>query len=130
MPASRFRGALPTTLRALLSLGFLAAALTKFVPHSGWDERFLAWGYPAWFVPLVGGVEVLGVVGLWIPRLSGYAMVLLAGVLLEASYANLSHPPLLQAIRPAVFLVLLLALYVTQRRVGRYTGRSVGGDLT
>ena len=127
MPASRFRRALPVTLRVLISLGFLAAALTKFMPHSGWEERFAAWGYPAWFVPLVGGLEVLGVVGLWIPRLSGYAMVLLAGVLLEAGYANLSHPPLAQAVRPAVFLVLLLGLYVTQRRALRYPGPSAGG---
>jgi putative oxidoreductase len=119
MPASTFRRALPGTLRVLLSLGFLAAALTKFVPHSGWEERFAAWGYPVWFVPLVGSAEVLGVIGLWIPRLSRYAIVLLAVVLLEASYANLSHPPLVQAVRPAVFLTLLLGLYITQRGSAR-----------
>lgn len=58
-------------------------------------------------------------IGLWIPRLSRYAIVLLTVVLLEASYANLSHPPLVQAVRPAVFLTLLLGLYITQRGAAR-----------
>lgn len=119
MPRPAFRRPLPVTLRLLLSLGFLAAALTKSVPHSGWPERFAAWGYPAWFVPVIGGLEVLGVFGLWVPRVSQQAMVLLAVVLLEASYANLSHPPILQVVRPAVFLALLTALFVTQRMVPR-----------
>ena len=119
MPTPSFRRPLPVILRVLLSLGFLAAAVTKFLPHSGWQERFAAWGYPLWFVPLVGALELLGVVGLWVPRLSQYAMLLLAGVLVEASYANLSHPPLAQAIRPAVFLGLLLGLFVTQRLAPR-----------
>lgn len=119
MPFPAFRRPLPVTLRVLLSLGFLAAALTKFVPHSGWQERFVAWGYPAWFVPIIGSLEVLGVLGLWVPRVSQQAMVLLAVVLLEASYANLSHPPIVQAVRPAVFLALLTALFVTQRMASR-----------
>lgn len=114
-----FRRPVPVTLRILLSLGFLAAALTKFLPHSGWQERFTAWGYPAWFVPVVGALEVLGVLGLWVPRVSWQAMVLLAVVLLEASYANLSHPPIAQAVRPALFLTLLTALFVTQRMAPR-----------
>jgi hypothetical protein len=32
-------------LRILLSLAFLAAAVRKFLPQSGWRERFAGWGY-------------------------------------------------------------------------------------
>lgn len=53
--------------------------------------------------------------GLWIPRISQRAMVRLAFVLLEASYANLSHPPIAQAVRPTLSLALPAALVVTQR---------------
>jgi uncharacterized membrane protein YphA (DoxX/SURF4 family) len=115
MTLPSFRRPLPVTLRVLVSLGFLAAALTKFLPHSGWQTRFAAWGYPAWFVPLVGGLEVLGVAGLWVPRVSRQAIVLLAVVLIEATYTNLSHPPTMQAIRPGVFLTLLTALFLAQQ---------------
>jgi uncharacterized membrane protein YphA (DoxX/SURF4 family) len=117
-----FRRPLPVVLRVLLSLGFLAAAVGKFLPHSGWEARFVGWGFPAWFVPIVGGLEVLGVIGLWLPRVSRQAIALLAIVLLEASYANLSHPPIMQAIRPAVFLALLLGLFFTQRMPLRSIG--------
>jgi uncharacterized membrane protein YphA (DoxX/SURF4 family) len=119
-----FRRPLPVVLRVLLSLGFLAAAVGKFIPQSGWEARFVAWGYPTWFVPIVGALEVLGVIGLWIPRLSQPSMLLLAGVMIEASYANLSHPPIVQAIRPAVFIVLLLGLFITQRKPGRVAAPS------
>ena len=111
-----FRRPLPVVLRVLLSLGFLAAAVGKFIPKSGWEARFVVWGYPTWFAPIVGAIEVLGVIGLWIPRTSQPSMLLLAGVMLEASYASLSHPPIVQAIRPAAFMVLLLGLSITQRR--------------
>ena len=53
------------------------------------------------------------------PRVSQQAMVLLAIVLVEASYANLSHPPIGQAVRPIMFLALLTALFVTQRMAPR-----------
>ena len=115
MNLSAFGRPLSVILRVLLSLGFLAAALTKFLPHSVWQARFAGWGYPTWFVPLVGGIEVLGVVGLWIPRVSRQAIVLLGVVLIEATYTNLSHPPSIQAIRPIVFVALLTALFITQQ---------------
>lgn len=119
MPNPSFRRPVPTTLRVLLSLGFLAAAVTKFLPHSGWHERFAEWGYPDWFVPLVGGLEVLGVVGLWVPRASRQAMLILGGILLEATYTSLSHPPLAQVARPVAFVTLLALLFVTQQKAPR-----------
>ncbi len=119
MKTPSFARPLPVTLRVLLSLGFLAAAIPKFLPGSGWHERFVAWGYPSWFVPLVGALEVLGVIGMWVPRASVASMALLAVVLLEASYANLSHPPVLQAARPVIFLAMLTALFWAQRRAPR-----------
>ncbi len=116
MKTSSFARPLPMTLRVLPSLGFLAAAIAKFLPASGWYEHFANWGYPSWFVPVVGACEILGVIGLWIPRASAAAMALLAVVLLEASYANVSHPPIVQALRSVVFLAMLAALFLTQRR--------------
>ncbi len=129
MNAPSFTRPVPIGLRVMLSLGFLLAAITKFVPGSSWYERFAAWGYPLWFVPLVGALEVLGGVGLWVPRASGYAMLLLAGVLLEATYANVSHPPIAAAIRPTLFLTLLALLFFTQRRLPRGLQRD-GGAAT
>ncbi len=115
MPDSVFRRALPVVLRVLLSLGFLAAGLSKFAPQSGWEARFAGWGYPAWFVLVIGALEVVGVLGLWVPAVSRYAIGLLALILLGATYTNLTHPPISEAVRPVIFLVVLATLFVTQR---------------
>lgn len=106
-------------LRILLSLAFLAAGLPKFLPQSGWRERFAGWGYPAWFVLVIGLLEVAGVIGLWVPRLSRAAMTLLIAIMIGAAYTNLTHPPIAQALRPVIFLLLVVLLR-------RLSGRSPG----
>lgn len=98
-------------LRILLSLAFLAAGLPKFLPQSGWRTRFVGWGFPAWFVLVVGALEVAGVIGLWIPRVSRPAMALLAVIMIGAAITNLTHPPAVQALRPVVFLLFVGLLW-------------------
>ena len=109
---SRFtvRRTLFWTLKVLLTLGFLMAGLTKFSSQSGWVERFASWGYAPWFVTVIGVLETLGVVGLWIPRLEHYAIGLLTLILLGAAYTNATHPPVAAVLRPLAFLLLLAAL--------------------
>lgn len=112
---SVLRRALPVILRIVLSLGFLAAGLSKFAPQSGWQNRFAGWGYPAWFVLVIGALEVVGVLGLWVPAASRYAIGLLALILGGATYTNLTHPPITEAVRPVLFLAVLATLFVTQQ---------------
>jgi uncharacterized membrane protein YphA (DoxX/SURF4 family) len=112
------RRALPWVLRALLSLGFLVPGLTKFSPQAGWVERFAGWGYAAWFVTVIGSLETLGAIGLWVPRTRPYAVALLAIIMLGAVYTNLTHPPISDALRPLVFLALLAGLSWAQRGPG------------
>src|SRR3970040_2255376 len=100
------RRALPWILRALLTLGFLVPGLTKFSPQSGWVERFAGWGYAAWFVTVVGSLESLGAMGLWVPRVRQYAVALLAIIMLGATYTKQNYSPLDSALRSVVVLVL------------------------
>jgi uncharacterized membrane protein len=109
---STVRRVVAVILRILLSLGFFAAGITKFLPASNWHARFAGWGYAPWFVPVIGILELLGVLGLWVPGLARPAAGLLAVILMGALYTNVTHPPLVEAIRPAVFLVLLGAMYI------------------
>lgn len=103
-------------LRILLSLAFLAAGLPKFLPQSGWRERFAGWGYPAWFVLVIGALEVAGVIGLWVPRTCRTAMALLAVIMVGAILTNLTHPPIGQALRPILFLLLVVVLWRLRER--------------
>ena len=106
---------LPVLLRVVLTLGFLLPAVTKFLPEFGWVGRFAGWGYPAWFVPVIGSLELLGVIGLWVPRARQGAVALLAAIMLGAIYTNVTHPPLSEIVRPVIFLALLGTLATVQR---------------
>ena len=116
MSSFRVRRTLAWMLKILLTLGFLMAGLTKFSSQSGWVERFVGWGYAPWFVPVIGVLETLGVVGLWIPRLERYAVGLLTLILLGAAYTNATHPPVGAVVRPLAFLLLLAALVWLRNR--------------
>jgi uncharacterized membrane protein YphA (DoxX/SURF4 family) len=105
-----FRRTLFWTLKVLLTFGFLTAGLSKFSPRSGWVERFAGWGYAPWFVTVIAVLEVLGVAGLWMPRLERYAIGLLALIMLGAVYTNATHPPVAALVRPLAFLFLLAGL--------------------
>ena len=105
-------------LRALLTLGFLLPGVTKFLPQFGWVGRFAGWGYPAWFVTVIGSLEILGAAALWIPRVRQYAVALLGVIMLGALYTSATHPHMTDVLRPAIFLVLLGVLGWSERVQG------------
>ena len=49
------------TLAVLLGLLFMLTGLTKVADSGMWEEKFLAWGLPGWFVLPIGLVELAGV---------------------------------------------------------------------
>ena len=117
LPASITR-AIPWLLRGLLTVGFLPAGLTKFLNQAGWVDRFATWGYGAWFVPVIGILELVGLAALWIPSLTRYGVALLTILMLGAAYTHLAHPPQEAVLRPALFLLALGLLYWSLRRAG------------
>jgi putative oxidoreductase len=113
----------PWAVKGLLTLGFLSAGLTKLLQPAGWIERFAGWGYAAWFVTLIGVLETVGTVGLWVPRLARPATALLTILMLGAGYTHLAHPPHLAVLRPAAFLLLLALVWLSSaRRPGAPSG--------
>jgi hypothetical protein len=106
----------PWAVKGLLTLGFLSAGLTKLLAAAGWIDRFAAWGYPAWFVTVIGLLETVGTIGIWIPRLVRPATGLLVILMLGASYTHVMYPPRLAVLRPAAFLLLLALVWVSSSR--------------
>ncbi len=78
----------PTVLFGAL---FVMQGIMKLQPASPWPEMFEGWGYPAGSHRLVGLLELLGGILLFVPRLSGYAAVMLATVMLGACLTHLAH---------------------------------------
>jgi uncharacterized membrane protein YphA (DoxX/SURF4 family) len=72
------------------TMGF--AGFSKLGHPAQWQGRFVAWGYPAWFSTVIGGVEMLSAVLLLVPRAAPYAASALGAVMLGALYTVLTRP--------------------------------------
>jgi putative oxidoreductase len=100
----------------LLALLVLFAGTTKLAAWQMHVEQFAHWGYPQWFMFVVGAWEVVGAILLVIPATSFYAAAFLAIDMIGAVYTTairVSEPR--TAIVPCVLLVVL-ALVAHDRR--------------
>ena len=75
----------------LLSLPIFAAGLPKLLGQGGWITAFAHWGYPAWLVPVVGTVEVLGVVLLFAPRFASIGATMIGVIMAGAAVTHAVH---------------------------------------
>ncbi|MFE0625430.1 DoxX family protein [Streptomyces sp. NPDC058864] len=72
-------------LQILLALFFaIASAMPKLVAHPSAVESFDVIGYGAWFMYLIGALELAGAVALLVPRLAGIAAVAFIGLMAGA----------------------------------------------
>jgi putative oxidoreductase len=79
------------TLTVLLGLFFVLQGVGKFTPSSPWPRMFENWGFPAGFHLVVGGLELLAGIALFVPRISGYAASLLLLIMLGAFGTHALH---------------------------------------
>jgi uncharacterized membrane protein YphA (DoxX/SURF4 family) len=70
---------------------FVKHGYLKFDPDGFWGPAFMRWGYPVWFLFLIGGLEFGGGIAILIPRLAGYGALVLAIVMLGALVTRLIH---------------------------------------
>ena len=76
--SGRWRPALAWTLRAFLGVAFLYVGATKLTGTASTVEYFEAIGWGQWFRYLTGSLDVIGVVLIFVPRLSFYGAIVLA----------------------------------------------------
>lgn len=95
-------------LQVLLAVFFLvAAAGPKLLGDPYAVEIFGEIGAGQWFRYLVGTLELLGAIGLLIPRLAGLAALGLVGVMIGAVLTQLFVlGPAVMALTPALFAIL------------------------
>lgn len=93
----------------VLTAFFLMAGGAKLSGQQANVETFARFHLPLWFMYVIGVVEVLGAMGLWIPRLSAIAAVGLIGVMLAAVAFHVLFDPLVMAL-PALLAAGLLGV--------------------
>jgi uncharacterized membrane protein YphA (DoxX/SURF4 family) len=114
MNQSRVKGVTLWAVQILLATFYLLAAYGKLTSRPQWIELFRSWGFPDKFYLVIGALEVLGAIGLLIPRTAGYAAAGLILLMIGAALTHLIHGDGLQVLRPLIFMVFLA--FVLYRR--------------
>jgi uncharacterized membrane protein YphA (DoxX/SURF4 family) len=106
-------------LTVLLALFFTMMGVPKVLGQGGWGTRFAAWGYPSWFVVVVGVAELGGAIMLLVPQLATLGGFLLALVMLGAVATHLVHGETARVLVPLVVFAVLTAIAWARRNVDR-----------
>ena len=104
-----------------LAVAFVFVGMSKLQGRSavGWAERFGNWGYPANVSFVVGVFEILGGLGVLIPRWRRAAAAVLVGVMIGALGTHAVHAEFPRLIPPLVLGGLAFLLYSSHPRPGK-----------
>ncbi|WP_375417173.1 DoxX family protein [uncultured Hymenobacter sp.] len=104
-------------LQGLLGLAFIASGAKKFTDLSGTLTMFSSLGLPAILAYLIAGGEVLGGIGLLVPRFTRPAALGLAVIMIGALVMHATKIPggLANGV-PALVLLVLLGIVLWLRR--------------
>jgi putative oxidoreductase len=114
----RLRSAAVWAGAIFLAAVFVAVGLSKLEGASAtrWGERFAHWGYPANAVYVVGVLEIVGGLGVSIPRWRRAASLTLSVLMAGALCTHLVHAEFPRVIPPLVLGGLAFLMYWSQRR--------------
>lgn len=105
-------------LQALLAAMFIFSGGHKLLDLPGTMKMFGGLGLPDWFAGLIGGAEVLGGIGLLVPRTVRLAALGLLIIMIGAVFMHATKIPggLAQGLPAVVALVLLVVVLVLRSR--------------
>jgi putative oxidoreductase len=104
-----------------VALAFVFAGFLKFQGPSatGWSERFVHWGYPANAQYVVGVLEVLGGLGVLIPRWRRAAAAALVAVMIGALGTHAVNAEFPRLIPPLILGGFAFLIYAARAQPGR-----------
>jgi putative oxidoreductase len=95
-------------LSALLAFAFLSSGVMKLMGHPMEEHAFQSFGYPLWFMYVIGLLEIAGAILVLVPRVAYVGAGLLACVMVGAVFSHLTHGQ--AAMTPVPLVLLLIAL--------------------
>lgn len=94
-------------LKILTGFGFSVASLAKLTSNPQMIQNFENWGYPSWFYLVIGILELAGAILLFVPKMTLYAVIGLAIIMIGAVVTHLIHDSIHDILGPVIYLVLL-----------------------
>ncbi len=76
---------------AYYAQSFIRNGVRKFDIDGFWSNAFERWGYPTWFMVLIGVFETFGGIAILIPKIRPYGGIVLSVVMLGALITRLIH---------------------------------------
>ncbi len=115
---SSTRNIITWILQILLAVAFIASGGNKLLHLADTVKGFGGMGFPSWFAYLIAGAEVLGGIGLLVPRFTRLAAAGLLLIMIGAAYVHATKIPggLLPNGFPALGLLVLLVVVLLLRR--------------
>lgn len=102
-------------LAAILAAIFLVAGGGKLVGAPKQVDSFAHWGYASWFLYVIGAVEAVGAIGLLVPRVAVFSVLLLGVTMLGAALTHLVHHEMMAVPVPLAVLSLLAVVGYARR---------------
>ena len=101
-----------------LAMAFVVVGISKLEGPSAvrWTERFAYWGYPAYAQYVIGVFEILGGLGVLIPRWRRAAAAILVALMIGALCTHAIQAEFPRLIPPLVLGGLAFLLYSSQLR--------------
>ncbi|MEM7297589.1 MAG: DoxX family protein [Bacteroidota bacterium] len=78
-------------LQVLLGLQFILAGQAKFTTSGTWETQFSRWGYPDNFYMVIGALEIIGAILMFIPKFVTKAAIGLGIIMMGATATHLIH---------------------------------------
>lgn len=117
-------------LQILLSVAFLGAGLNKLMGGDPMASNFVVWGYPGWFLILIGVAQLAGalalIAGFWRPILAVLGAAGLGAIMLGAIFTHFFRDPAgpAAAVPSIVLLALSIMVAVYRARQAPIIGRA------
>jgi putative oxidoreductase len=102
-------------ITVLSTFGMLGGGITKLMGMPDHIAHFTGWGYPVWFMYLIGVAETLGGLALLYPRTATLASGVLVPVMAGAVFTHVKAAEYPQ-IFPALVLSILIGIVGYARR--------------
>lgn len=106
------------TVKIIISVGFLLASSGKLFQSETVITMFREWGYFNVFYLIVGICELLLAILILVPKTSLYSAVGLFILMIGALGTHLLHDPLLEIVRPLVFMIFLAIVLYSEMKKG------------
>ena len=103
-------------ITVLLSLAFLATGIMKLTGAEMVKAGFEGWGYPIFFMYIIGICEVAGAIGMWLRRFSYAAKVCIILLMAGAVLTHLVFDTFQEAMAPIILIILTAVTLWLHRR--------------